>query len=96
MDQALADLIAISRQVGADTSLVQGGGQHVIQPGTQLGFTVRFLAPEPGVYTATMQLGSAFCTDLPITPEKVLAALGADSPFDAPRLTAIDRSKASQ
>src|SRR5574340_794865 len=26
MDQALADLIAISRQVGGDTSLVQGGG----------------------------------------------------------------------
>jgi hypothetical protein len=26
--------------------------------------------------------------------EKILAALGTDSPFEAPRLTAIDRSKA--
>ncbi len=60
--------LAVNAQI-ADPgfSIAAGGGPHEVAAGGQLEIRVRFIGPEPGVYTGSLDLGTEWCTDVPIT-----------------------------
>ena len=60
--------LSVNAQIDAPGfSIVAGGGPRQVAPGGQLEVRVRFVSPVPGVYTASLDLGTDSCTDVPIT-----------------------------
>jgi hypothetical protein len=60
--------LAVDPQIDAPGfTVVAGGGPHQILAGASLPIVVGFSGPEPGVYTASLSLGSASCTDVLIS-----------------------------
>jgi hypothetical protein len=80
--------LGVNAQIAASGfSIVDGGGPREVVPGAQLAIRVRFVGPEPGVYTASLELGTQWCTDVPITvtarEANVSCAWAGANPLDA-------------